>query len=105
MGYNLDLERIAEELEFDLEDVEMLVESFLETATESLQTMKESIEANDLDGIFQSAHAIKGISANLMITNVSELAKNIESAARNGSFIDYTSKYQELKSIIDSIEG
>ncbi|MBN2782467.1 MAG: Hpt domain-containing protein, partial [Campylobacterales bacterium] len=105
MIYNLDLEAMASELDFDLEDVEMLVESFLETADESLEDMKIAIESNDMDGIFQSAHAIKGISANLTLNHISNIAKEIEMSARTSESIDFISKYQELSSVIKSIEG
>ena len=103
MSYNIDLQKIADELDFDLEDVEMLIEVFLEGANESLENLKNAIASNDLEQIFQSAHALKGSSANLTLINISNLAKEIEHEAKEGNSINYTIKYQELKSLIESI--
>ena len=44
MSYTLDLQKIADELDFDLEDVEMLLEVFLEGANDSMNELKSAIE-------------------------------------------------------------
>lgn len=103
MGYNLDLQQIADELEFDLEDVEMLLEVFLEGAFESLDALKNALDQNDLDGVFRAAHSIKGSAANLTLNDISELAKEIELNAREGASFNYKQKYEELEQLIKSI--
>lgn len=104
MGYKVDLEIIAQKLEFDLEDVEMIFGMFLETAAESIENIKKGIDSNDMDLVFQSAHAIKGSAANLTLEEIADLAKVIEQAARESEDINYNQKYEELKNIIENIE-
>jgi len=99
----LDLQKIADELEFDLEDVEMLLEVFLEGVQENLVELKNGIDSNDYEAIFRAGHAIKGSSANLTLNNISNLAKEIESNARAGQSINYEEYYDKLKLLIDSI--
>ena len=105
MSYNLDLEQIAQELDFDLEDVEMLIEVFLESAYENLDGLKAAIDSNNLQEIHHLGHAIKGSSANLTLMDISNIAKEIEQNAKEGNSIDYEKKYMELKTLIDGIES
>lgn len=104
MKNKLDLQKIADELDFDLEDVEMLVEVFIESAEESLIELKEAIDSNDYDNIFKAAHAIKGSSANLTLMNISDVAKNIELQAREKNDADYHEMYTTLRTIMDEIK-
>ena len=104
MSYIMDLQKIADELDFDLEDVEMLIKVFLESAKESVQELKDSINSNDLERIFHSAHAIKGSASNLMLKDISNIAKFIEENAREGKDMDYTKYYKQLALLINNIE-
>ena len=104
MEYAVDLEKIAEELDFDLEDVEMLLEVFLEGAKENLQVLKTAIDSGDMETTFKTAHAIKGSAANLTLKEISEIAKDIELNARKECAIDYQDRYKKLHLLIDNIE-
>ncbi|MGB5866673.1 MAG: Hpt domain-containing protein [Arcobacteraceae bacterium] len=104
MNYKLDLQKIADELEFDLEDVEMLIEVFLESVTESLQSLNNAIMSNDYEAILYSAHSIKGSAANLTLMHISELARTIEYHARAKDAIEYNKFYDELKKYINDIK-
>lgn len=103
MGVNIDLNKIAEELDFDLEDVEMLMDLFLETANEKLKKMEIAIENNNLDDIYRLAHSIKGSAGTINLNNIYELSAFIENNARNSIQIDYKSKFIELKNLIESL--
>ena len=100
---SMDLQKIADELDFDLEDVEMLLEAFLEGAQESLASLKNAINENDLEQIFHDAHAIKGSSANLTLMEISNLAQETEHEARAGNDIDYLQKFEMLSKMITNI--
>ena len=100
MNENIDLQKIADELDFDLEDVEMLMEVFIESAEESLVSLKKAIDIVDYENIFMSAHSIKGSSANLMLNDISTLAKEIEFSAHKLIDIDYVSKFDTLQKMI-----
>ncbi len=103
MNYNINLQKIADELDFDLEDIEMLIEVFLKSADETLVSMQIAIKENNLEQIFKSAHSIKGSAANLTLHKISDLAKEIEHEAREKNSLDYLSKYNELKVLINNI--
>jgi len=103
MSLNIDLNKIAEELEFDLEDVEMLMDVFLETASENLEKMQKGIENNNFEDIYKSAHSIKGSSGTLTLNDIYELSAFIENSARESIQIDYNSKFIELKNLINSL--
>jgi len=103
MSNTIDLQAIADELDFDLEDVEMLVDVFLESAKETMQELKDGIDSNELEKIFHSAHAIKGSAANLTFNEISDIAKIIEHEAREGNSIDYTESYKKLETLINDI--
>ncbi len=105
MSYSVDLQKIADELDFDLEDIEMLMEVFIEGAKESLASLKIAIDDNNYDEIFKSAHAIKGSSANLTLMNISDIAKEIESCARQSDTMDYLEKYELLNSMLNNLQN
>jgi HPt (histidine-containing phosphotransfer) domain-containing protein len=105
MSYTIDLQKIADELDFDLEDIEMLFEVFLESAQESMKALEKAINENDLSSIFASSHAIKGSAANITLEEISNIAKDIESNAREENNINYLELYEKLKALIDGIEA
>lgn len=105
MGYTIDLQKIADALDFDLEDVEMLTEGFLESSQESLSALKSAIEANDLEFIFRYAHAIKGSASNLTLDGISSLAKEMERCSRENKEINYQDSYERLASLINAIKA
>ena len=61
MAFNVDIVKLAEELEFDVEDVEMLLENFWQVSKEYLQALGEAVEHSDFEAITHNAHAIKGV--------------------------------------------
>ena len=103
MSYTVDLQKIADELDFDLEDIEMLMEVFLESTQDSMNELKTAIDNNDADTIFRAAHSIKGSAANLTLMEISDLAKEIEHSAREQKDMDYQASYEKLKLLIDAI--
>jgi len=105
MSYSIDLQKIADELDFDLEDVEMLLEVFLEGAEESLVELKNGVQTNNLENIFTSAHSIKGSASNLLLNDISDIAKEMENAARDNNDINYQEKYDELNLLIQEIKN
>jgi len=104
MSKNLDLQKIADELDFDLEDVEMLLEVFIESTDESLAQLKESVKTNNYEDMFNAAHAIKGSAANLTLNDISDLAKTIEINAKESNVFDYENLLEELIQKIENIK-
>jgi len=104
MSKSLDLQKIADELDFDLEDVEMLLEVFIESADESMAQLQEAVLNNNYEDMFNAAHAIKGSAANLTLYEISDLAKTIELNAKELYTFDYEKTLEELKQKIDNIK-
>ena len=104
MQERLDTQKIADELEFDLSDVEMLLDVFTETAEESLEVLKTAVLTLNYSEICNCSHSIKGSAANLKLLRVSELAKELELAANSKKEIDYTEIFLELSDEINKIK-
>jgi HPt (histidine-containing phosphotransfer) domain-containing protein len=100
----IDIEKIANELEFEIDEVEMLVGLFIESAYEELGKMKNAIEKKDFETLYKSAHTIKGSAANLMLEDISTTAKQIEFDARSEIDKDYMSEYLKLDQAVKMIE-
>lgn len=103
MNYNIDLEQIANKLDFELEDVKMLMEVFLETTDELMDELQKAIYENDLKKIYTLSHTIKGSSSNLTLVNISSLAAEIEQKSRAKKDINYRDKFEDLKRLIVNI--
>jgi len=93
----VDLQKIAEELEFDLEDVEMLFEVFLADANETLIPLREAVKRNDYENIFRLSHSIKGSASNILLTDIASSAQKIESNARENKSINYVELLEVLE--------
>jgi len=99
----IDIEKLAKELDFDIEDVYVLVELFVENAQVSLANIEEAIEKGDTTTIQSEAHAIKGSAANLMLADIQDIAREMENAARESQRINYLSLYSQLDAKIDKL--
>ncbi|MDF1876641.1 Hpt domain-containing protein [Sulfurimonas sp. SAG-AH-194-L11] len=104
MSYKIDLQVIADELEFDLEDVEMIMDSFLENAKINLLSLHKAVESNSYEEILTSAHAIKGSALNLLLDDIGSLAKELELSAMDKKSIDYLKLYEELTLLINGLK-
>jgi HPt (histidine-containing phosphotransfer) domain-containing protein len=81
----MELEKLAEKLGLDVEDIRELLELYVETATSDLAELKGAIEAKDAQLAHAKAHSIKGASGNLGLDEMYELAKEIDDRARVNS--------------------
>jgi HPt (histidine-containing phosphotransfer) domain-containing protein len=100
----MNMQQIADILEFDLEDVEMLIDMFLTDAEESLVSVKSAIESNDFEQMKNIAHGIKGSASNLMLEEIREIALEIENLAKTKSPADYHTLFQKLEQELTVIE-
>lgn len=105
MDYTIDLQNIADQLGFDVEDVKMIMDSFYDNAKISLQEMKIAIEANNFENIQNTSHAIKGSALNLLLNNIAKIAQNIEHNAIKKNKINYFKNYTELEALIYRLKG
>ena len=81
----MDLNKLAERLGLDVEDIRELLELYVETTTSDLAQLKGAIETKDAELAHAKAHSIKGASGNLGLDEMYELAKEIDDRARVNS--------------------
>lgn len=58
--------------------------------------LRESVEAGDLDAGFEHAHALKGVLANVSLTNVLEPIKEITEGLRARTEKDYSDELDRI---------
>ncbi len=101
----VDFEMVAKELGFELEDVTMLLDMFIESCENSIAALESGIEGLDFALISSEAHSIKGSASNLMLEHLADLAFSIESAAKSGEeSFDYSAKLEAIKDHIDKLK-
>ena len=103
MNYLINLKDIADELDFDVEDVEMIMNHFIEDSKSNLKQLKIAVESNDIEQIAQSSHAIKGSASNILLKDITSAAKDIEDNAREGNSTDYMEKYIKLEKLLQGL--
>lgn len=77
-----DADAALQRLEGDVELFRMLATIFQEDSVELFDKLSFALAANDLASIERAAHSLKGLAANFEATAATEVAFNIEEAAR-----------------------
>ncbi len=99
----MELEKLAERLGLDVEDIRELLELYVETTTSDLAQLKGAIEAKDAQLAHAKAHSIKGASGNLGLAEVYELAREIDDQARANSLDRLNEMIQVLEEKFNSL--
>lgn len=81
-----------------------LYTTFFETGAGTLQMLKDAIEAEDYDTIKLHAHSIKGSSASLCYSTISELAETIEKKSEGKERYEYVKAFSELATQFDTAQ-
>ena len=79
MGIN----ELAENLGLEKEEYIELVELLIETSKADMATAETALREQDSDGAANALHSIKGAAGNLGLTEIYEIAKQGEMAARS----------------------
>lgn len=101
---NIDVQKIADELDFDFSDVEMLLEVFIQTAEETLISLNKAIVENDFENIFMLSHSIKGSASNLLLEDIVELAKILEFESNEKNKINYNEVFIKLSNELKKLK-
>lgn len=96
-------DELAGQLGFKRSDIDMLIDIFKKNANVSLEEMHTMIKQNNMQGIADAAHAIKGSAGNLKLDKIFELSKNIEIMATTMNNEDYKVHYTQLNKMIDEL--
>lgn len=66
-------------------EYETLIDTFLSDSEARIVDIQAAIDAQDAEALRKSAHSIKGSSSNVCATQLSELARQLEHAGKEGS--------------------
>ena len=84
MSQCIDLQRIQETSDGDVEFEQELIEMYLEDANEHVQAIGQCISDGDVTQLSRAAHTLKGSSANIGAVKVQEAAYKLETTAHSG---------------------
>ena len=79
-----------------------ILASYLENAPLQLEMLEDAAKAGDIDTMVRPAHSLKSSSANVGAVRVSELAKEIETNAREKSRTAAVAALPELREAFDA---
>jgi HPt (histidine-containing phosphotransfer) domain-containing protein len=80
----MDLFTMAQKLGLDVPECQEILNLFIDTTVSDLESLSRAIQDGDALLAVQSAHSIKGASANLGLAEISSAARDIEMKARQG---------------------
>ncbi len=92
-----DQNEVHERVNGESEQLSALIELFLEDIPTQIQALKNAVESNNFTAICHTAHAIKGVAANLSGLRLQRLAAQIEEDARDE---DMTSVIEHLDALL-----
>ena len=103
---NLDYEEMATAIGLKAKHVPLLVASFLEEAKPLLETIHNAIENKEYTTLQSAAHSIKGSSGNLRFSELYDMAREMELAAKdaNDSF-EYGAYLEAIRKAIETISA
>lgn len=101
----LDLDFLSSKTGYDKEDIEMMLEIFVDKVDAQLATIAEAVSKKDHKAIFMSSHAIRGSLVNIGFDEIAEIAKRLELGAKAFEDIDYEEIFLKLKLMISVIKG
>jgi HPt (histidine-containing phosphotransfer) domain-containing protein len=81
----LDIARLEEAFEDDVEGIADLLEMALETGRKHRRALEEGLAAGDASIVARAAHGIKGSSGNIGANVVYRLATELDACARTGN--------------------
>ena len=82
----LDLERLIEVYEDDLDGILELLDLMVKNNTGLLAKLEHATQEHDLEGVRSASHAMKGSAGNVGGMELYQLAQYIEERARDGSW-------------------
>lgn len=75
--------------------IERMIKKFMES--NSYQSIIEAYEANNIKEVFALSHSFKGVTGNLSLTNLFNLASELTEATRNKESADIKDLIEQLK--------
>jgi len=96
-----DKEDVANKMQLPVEFLDELLESFFSESQDEITSLQKATEINDFKEMANIAHSIKGASANLQLTEITNIAKDIETNAKDEKTYDYMHNAAQLNILIN----
>ena len=93
--------KVKVEIDADLQD---LVPQFVENRKKDIMSLQKLVQEQDLEGIAQLSHKIKGAAAGYGFNELSEIAAQMEKASKGGESSKLESLVQKMETHFLNIE-
>ncbi|MEI6135107.1 MAG: Hpt domain-containing protein, partial [Desulfomonile sp.] len=91
------IDKLVEELGMEPDEVAEFISVFLDyTENEDLPALLEGVNSRNPEIVRQRAHSIKGAALNLMLTEISSLAEQMEKNAASGNLDQSEARYNAI---------
>lgn len=101
----IDYEALALKMGIKAKHIPMLLASFIEESHGIVERLKDAIEHKMVNEIEQCAHSLKGSAGNMQFFDLSELCREMELVAQEGSWgFDYGALGEEIQEEVKRIE-
>ena len=92
----IDFASLAEILGIDIDTIKVLIRDFINSLDEYLKSIDDAVKRGSNQEIELASHKLKGVAASYRFEELAQIAAEIESAAENGSALDYTELVKRL---------
>ncbi len=99
----MNYKELAENLDLEEDEFLEMVELFLETSASDLSTLQSAIIEENAEKVIEAVHSIKGASGNMGFMDIFEVAKEVETKARNNGLEGIAESAQELKKKLEEL--
>lgn len=96
LSYNQVVGLIQEEIGFSREDAEEILQDFIKSLPNYIDSMEKAIDEEDFKKLNCIAHSLKGSSGNLRVKNISKKAVELEAEAKEGNIEGCREKLRDL---------
>jgi two-component system sensor histidine kinase/response regulator len=96
----VDLQKTSSNLGIDVSDLKMLLTEYFVQADEFLLLLKNASEGNDTITLVTHAHGLKGVSGNMGVESMQQLASDIEASAKIGEFENCIKLINKIEAVL-----
>lgn len=105
MSEIINKEELLEEIDGDWEFLEESVDMLTEDAPALLSEIKEGLDTNNTETIWQSAHALKSMVGNFAAERAFDAAYQVESLGKNGDCSEMTDAVSHLETELELLKS
>lgn len=96
-GAHLDADIIAELKDIMEDDFSILLETYLDDASQKLAAIKTTLDNNDSSEVRELAHSLKGASCNIGALPLSRICESVEHLAKDGKLDEVAPHIPDLE--------